>query len=176
MIEHTTSEAAGQLVDGSWIARSGFLCLGFAVLWLARTRGGTRLWGAGGTFCHRVFGIGMVATAVFATRSWVASRPYDPTEDLLHSAASSAVGAGFLVGVLLVGMHRGRITGRARWYDVTALVAAAGFLLAMTIVEDLQGLIQRGMFATAYLWYGTESLASDLPPQAARPPLSPSSG
>jgi hypothetical protein len=76
-IEHSTSESAGQLVDGSWVARTGFLCLGCAALWLAHLRARARMWGAVATFAHRVFGVSMIATAVFATRPWLASAPYD---------------------------------------------------------------------------------------------------
>jgi hypothetical protein len=34
-IAHTTSEAAAQRVNGAWMARSGFLFFGLAVIWLA---------------------------------------------------------------------------------------------------------------------------------------------
>jgi hypothetical protein len=37
VVEQPTSESAGQLVLGSWVARTGFLCFGFAALWLARS-------------------------------------------------------------------------------------------------------------------------------------------
>jgi len=87
VIEHTTSESAAQLVAGSRAARTGFVCLGLAVLWLARARSRDRGWGPAGTIAHLLFGICMLGTAVFAARSWETSAPYDTTEDLLHSVA-----------------------------------------------------------------------------------------
>jgi hypothetical protein len=123
------------------------------------------MWGAAGTFAHRVFGVSMIATAVFATRPWLASAPYDRTEDFLHSVASFGVGSGFLIGVFLVGMHRGRATGHARWYDIAAVVLVMVSLLTMTALPDIEGLPQRCMFTIAYLWYGTESLAPVATPQ-----------
>lgn len=32
-VEHTTSQAGGQGVDGAWMARLGFLLFGLAVIW-----------------------------------------------------------------------------------------------------------------------------------------------
>ena len=158
VLEHTTSESAGQLVQASWIARTGFLCFGFAVLWLAQLR--SRTWGGAGTLAHCVFAVSMIATAAFSSRSFDASAPYDSTEDLLHSITSFGVGLGFILGVLLVGMHRGRQQGQPRWGDVIALVLVVGFQLAMTAFSEFEGLLQRAMFLIAYSWYGAEAVDS----------------
>ena len=34
-IAHTTSESAGQGVEGAWLARLGFITFGLAVIWLS---------------------------------------------------------------------------------------------------------------------------------------------
>jgi hypothetical protein len=73
VLEHTTSESAGQLVQASWIARTGFLCFGFAVLWLAQLR--SRTWGGASTLAHCIFAVSMIATAEFSSRSFDASAP-----------------------------------------------------------------------------------------------------
>jgi uncharacterized membrane protein YhaH (DUF805 family) len=167
VVEQTTSESAAQLVEGSWVARTGFLCFGFAALWLARLR--RRRWGAAGTLAHRLFGVSMIATAAFASRPWDPAAPWDETEDLLHSVTSFGVGLGFILGVLLVGMHRGRATGRPRWGDVVALVLVAGTQVAMTAFPDVEGLLQRAMFLIAYCWYGAEAVDSARTTPAAVP-------
>jgi hypothetical protein len=155
-VEHSTSESAGQGVDGAWVARTGFMLFGFAVLWLAHIRRPS--WGGPGTLAHRLFGISMIAVAAYASRSWLPDAPFDRTEDLLHSVGSFAVGASFIFGVMTVGMRRGRITGRARWFDLAAFITVLVVLSAMTALPDLEGLLQRAMFAVAYLWYGAEAL------------------
>ena len=94
LLLHGTSESAAQGVEGAWMARLGFLLLGFAVLWLA----GVALprWGRWASIAHRWFGVWMIAAAAFSTRPWVESAPFDPTEDLLHTVAASAMGIGFM--------------------------------------------------------------------------------
>lgn len=49
-VEHTTSQAGGQGVDGAWMARLGFILFGLAVIWLAHRKAGE--WSQPATALH----------------------------------------------------------------------------------------------------------------------------
>lgn len=155
IVEHSISESAAQGVEGAWLARTGFLLLGFAVLVLASV-GGTR-WGVAGRLVHRAYGVAMIAVAAFAHMPWE-NVPSDAFEDTLHSVAASTVGAAFTIGVLIVATRRSRTWMRV--FDALAVAAALGFSMAMFNVEGIAGVVQRTMFVVGYLWYGAEAIRS----------------
>ncbi len=157
-VRHTTSESAGQLVHGAWVARTGFVCFGLAVLSLAHRHVGQ--WGVAGSAAHGIFGVSMLASAVFSTRSWVRSAPFDRTEDLLHSIASFGVGMGFIAGVALVSVRRSRSSGHTDWPSLAALVVVVACLGAMSSFADAAGAFQRMMFSVAFVWYGYEAMTA----------------
>jgi len=167
-IEHTTSEAGAQGVDGAWLARFGFVLFGLAVLVIA-ARSAPR-WGTRATVFHRVFAVGMITVAAFSARAWPDGASYDPTEDTLHSVAATVIGVAFAIGVLAVAVG-GREKGQSvRVLDVVAIVASVVVPLSMSQFDGVAGVAQRLMFLVAYLWYGREVLpaaVSDLSTVAA---------
>lgn len=158
--EHSVSESAGQGVEGAWLARFGFLFLGFAVLLIANR---AKHWGIWGRFSHRVYGVAMIATAAFAHMPWE-DIPFDAFEDLLHSVAATLVGFAFTVGVLLVSLNRPASQRAARLLDAVAVLAA--IVVSATVMFELvdaAGLVQRIIFGIGYLWYGIEAIRSTAP-------------
>lgn len=157
-LQHTTSESAAQGVEGAWLARLGFLIFGLTVLWLAE-----RLldnWPVSVHWLHGVFGLMMVGTAVFSSKPWLPNLPFDPVEDALHSFTATAMGFAFAIGVGLRLWHReDRRFGQA--LDVAAIAASVVIPLVMSALPDWDGLLQRCMFATAYLWYTHELLMNE---------------
>jgi hypothetical protein len=153
---HTTSEAAGQGVDGAWVARLGFLLFGFAVLLLTRLAG--KRWGFRATLLLGSFGVLMIATAAFSHRHWLPGVPYDSTEDALHSFTATAMGFAFAPGVLAVAIEHRAETDRWRLLDVIALAASVAIPLAMSQSAEYAGGLQRAMFLIAYIWYANECL------------------
>jgi hypothetical protein len=157
-IEHTTSEAAAQGVDGAWLARLGFLLFGFAVLALCALK--APAWGLRETLLLGAFGVLMVANAAFSHCPWEPSAPCDATEDTLHSVSATAVGFAFTLGVLSVAI-RGRDRSDARRYqDLVAVVASIALPFAMAVFPGQDGAIQRVMFLVAYVWFGTEAISA----------------
>lgn len=156
IVEHSISESAAQGVEGAWLARLGFLMFGLAVLLLASIAGDR--WGMWGRIAHRVWGVSMIGAAVFSHMPWL-DTPYDAFEDTLHSIASFAVGMAFIVGVLLVTFQRGPGRGLVRVFDWIAIGIALVVPLIMFNLTDVAGVVQRVMFAVAYLWYGLEALS-----------------
>jgi hypothetical protein len=155
VVEHSVSESAGQGVEGAWLARFGFLFLGFAVLLIANR---AEQWGVWGRLAHRVYGVAMIATATFAHRPWE-DIPFDVFEDFLHSAAATVVGFAFTVGVLLVSLNRPTSQRAARSLDGVAILAAIVVSAAVMFeLIDAAGLVQRVMFGIGYLWYGIEAI------------------
>ncbi|HUG31858.1 MAG TPA: DUF998 domain-containing protein [Acidimicrobiia bacterium] len=150
VLEHTTSEAAAQGTEGAWLARTGFLFLGIAVFCLAVAK---RSWPTSARVLHSSFGLFMIAAGVYSHRPYLEGVSYDQMEDLLHSVAATAMGFGFAAGVLVVGWRR---IPRWRITDALALIAALAIPMTMSFTSGFDGLLQRGMFLVAYLWYGLE--------------------
>ncbi|WP_458208685.1 DUF998 domain-containing protein [Haladaptatus sp. NG-SE-30] len=150
-VTHTTSESAAQGVEAAWIARLGFLLFGLGVIWLTvERRGAWKRWVA---VFHTGFGVFMVATAVFSTRSWDAVVTYNPVEDAFHSATATLLGFCFAFGVLTLLLRRWKEQFDFRWFDVVALGATVVLPAAMTLLGQFAGVFQRLMFLVAYVWY-----------------------
>lgn len=177
-VEHSISESAAQGVDGAWVARLGLLLFGSSVLVLVATSG--QRWGLWARMAHGLYGVSIVGAAVFAHMPWE-DVPYDETEDLLHSIASFGVGFGFIAGVVLVTIHRPAGAWVARIFDWVAIGAAVVITMVMFNNAAIAGMVQRLMFAIAYLWYGIEAvrvgwMTPAVEPAAAIPEVSPSRG
>ena len=155
-IAHTTSESAAQGVEGAWLARLGFLLWGFGVLWEVRLN--RSRWDKWTARLHLSFGVFMIATAAFSARSWIAESQFDPIEDVLHSFTATAMGFAFALGVLGAMLHKLRQGSRRVVLDVIAIAAATLIPICMAIWGDVDGLLQRFMFLTAYAWYVREAL------------------
>jgi hypothetical protein len=153
-VEHTTSEAGAQGVDGAWIARAGFVL--FAVGVAGVVSGARRLWNKVAMSAHAVFSLCMVGVAVFSARSWVGTASFDSAEDLAHSIAATVMGFAFAIGVVAVAVGR----GRPRPLDLVAVAASVVVPGAMTVLGSVEGLLQRLMFAVAYLWYWQQATAA----------------
>lgn len=154
VIEHTTSEAAAQATDGAWLARTGFLLFGLAVFCLAIVKRG---WPGSARFLHGLFGLLLIAAAVYSQRPLVSGVSYDRVEDLLHSVAVTAMSFVFAAGVLVVGWLR---IPRWKVIDIVALAAAVAIPIAMAGTGGIDGLLHRAMFAIAFVWYGLEVIDS----------------
>jgi len=159
-VRHTTSESAAQGLEGAWIARTGFLLFGLAVIWLAsdaRPR-----WGRLGSTLLGTFGVMMLGTAAYSHRPWLPNVPFDPFEDLLHSATATIMGFAFAAGVIVVGLRRRAASTADRAIDSVAVGASVLIPLVMMQGTGYTGLFQRSMFLIAYLWYGRETLSAAL--------------
>ena len=158
ILENAVSESAAQGVENAWLARTGFLLFGSGVLLLTRLNGAR--WGIWGRPAFRIYGIAMIAAAAFSHMPWE-NVPYDVFEDYLHSVAASTVGAAFTIGVALVSLHRGLpALHPRRFVDVIAILAAIGISMLIFNAEELAGLVQRIMFAIAYVWFALEALSA----------------
>lgn len=160
-----TSESAAQGVQGAWVARTGFVILGLAVLGaVALCR---RRWGPIPALLHGCFGLGLVLVAVFSHAPWEPGATVDLTEDRLHSVAASVVGFSFVAGVALTAALRPRAhrTRRRLVADGAALAVTGTVPLLMD--STVWGVLQRLMFLTAAAWFAGE-LVSDAQERAAR--------
>jgi hypothetical protein len=139
------------------MARLGFLSFGLAVVALAT--GGVPWWGSIGQGLHGAFGALMAAAAAFSHRPWQPGRDFDSTEDLLHSVAATGMGFAFAAGVVATAVVAARRGDRRRTaLDVVAVVASLVLPLAMGVLPQVDGVLQRLMFAVAYAWYAREAL------------------
>jgi hypothetical protein len=111
------------------------------------------------TALHASFGALLAAAATFSTRSWLPGASFDHTEDALHSVAATAMGFAFALGVVTVLVTDRHMGPGRRSVGITAVSAAVVLPLGMSLWPDVDGVLQRAMFAVAYLWYATEVLS-----------------
>jgi len=155
---HSISESAAQGLLDAWIARLSFLCFGCAVLVLSILSRAT--WSRVTYWMNLVFAGAMLATAAFSHKPWLPGVPFDEFEDLLHSVTASGMGFAFCFGVVARFFQRERNHAVARTFDVVALMVASAMSPVSVLFPSDGGMIQRVMFAVAYVWYASEALST----------------
>ncbi len=153
-VSNVISESAAQGLEYAWIARSGFLLFGFAVLWLASRR--REAWSFMSYASHMAFGVLMVSTAAFSHKPFIENAPFDQVEDLLHSVTATGMGFAFAIGVAPRAFQRGRNALIRLGLDGLAVLASVALPLTGSFMPEIAGVVQRLMFVIAYLWYGAE--------------------
>lgn len=154
---HVISESAAQGLNRAWVARLGFVLFGFAVLWLSISL--RSVWARGAYWCHLVFALFMVSTAVFSHKPWLGEIAYDPLEDLLHSITATGMGFAFSFGVLMRLLQREKSALRNKMFDIVAIGSAVMLPAIGGAEPQVVGLAQRLLFLIAYVWYGNEALS-----------------
>jgi hypothetical protein len=101
-----------------------------------------------------VFGVGLVATAIWSNAPIVSDAQADMFEDLLHSVASGVVGTAFAVACCVRLFSQGG--WRRDWLAWVGLLASVVLPLAMIIFPDYRGLLQRLMFVISFLFVTRE--------------------
>jgi hypothetical protein len=150
-LRHSTSEQAAQHLQGAWIMRAGFAAFGLGTAGAAVLQAGER------GLVHAalvVFGLGMVAAAIWSNAPILPDVPAEMREDRAHSVASSVVGAAFAVACAarLYGPGGNRRDALA-WIGLGASVILP---LVMAEVADIRGVAQRLMFAISFVFIARE--------------------
>ncbi len=156
-LKHSISESAAQGMEAAWIARFSFLLYGCAVLWLAVFL--RSVWARSVYWMHMVFALSMIGTAAFSHKPWIEGVPFDAFEDFLHSLTATGMGFAFSFGVLFRFLQRKRGEQLNKLFDIAALAVATVSTPMGIMLPSIPGLIQRIMFAVAYLWYAHEALS-----------------
>jgi len=154
-VEHSISESGAQGIDMGWVARSGFLLAGFAVLLLAGVA--RDLWGFWGTMAFRLYGVAVIFAGTFAHGPWE-EVPFDRLEGFLHTAAAFFTGLGFVTGVYAVNRRRAGHSRLSRAYDWLTIVAVLVIPVTMLIFTGHTGIQQRFLALLGYVWLLTEGL------------------
>lgn len=146
-LRHSTSEQAAQNQSGAWIMRAGFvaygLCTALAALSDWRRRPLVRA-------ALLVFGIGLIGTAIWSNAPIVPDLPADLTEDFYHSVASGVVGTAFAAAC--AARLFAAVGGMRDGLSWAGLVIAVAIPIAMSVVPEYRGLLQRGMFAFSFVF------------------------
>jgi hypothetical protein len=158
-VEHGISESAAQGVAGAWVTRMGFIAFGLAVLVATDMR--SRSWGPLVTMMHAIFGVSMFGVAAFSTKPWRDEMSYVEREDQLHTVFATAMGFGFIIGLVTLVIARRDRQLRAALPDLVPL--AVTIIVPMLMSTSIWGVMQRSMFIVAACWYGRESLSNDDP-------------
>ncbi len=155
---HSISESAAQGLLNAWIARFSFLCFGGAVLILSLLK--REVWARSTYWMHLAFAVAMLSTAAFSHKPWISGVPVDEFEDFLHSVTASGMGFAFCFGLVARFLQRERNELAARTLDAIAVVVATTMSPLAALFQNNGGLIQRVMFAVAYVWYASEALSA----------------
>lgn len=147
VLRHSTSEQAGQMMEGAWLMRAGFVAFGSLTI-LA----------AGMDFFRRpfvraalvVFGAGLVGAAIWSNASILPDAVSDMDEDRLHSIASGIVGTAFAAACAArLFAPGGSSRDMLAW---TGLAISVLVPIAMILLPEVRGLLQRGMFGFSFLF------------------------
>ncbi|HOC14569.1 MAG TPA: DUF998 domain-containing protein [Propionicimonas sp.] len=157
-IVQTTSESAAQGASGAWVARLGFVTWGLTVLWFVADR--SRLAQPVPRVALRMFGVLLMVVAACSHRHWLPSVPFDPVEDQLHSIAASLMGFVFVLALLALALSRSRPKG-LRLLNAVGAVASIVLPALMAVLPEWAGLLQRSMFAIAFVWFGVQIVSSE---------------
>jgi hypothetical protein len=69
------------------------------------------------------------------------------------------MGFAFAFGVVATVLSRAKGVGRLRMHDILAVAASVLIPLGMIAVPEVDGLLQRLMFAIAFAWFALETIA-----------------
>ena len=153
-VSNTTSELAGQGMPNAWIMRAGFAAFGLAAILSA----GLRLREA--PLMHLpviLFGLGMIGVAIWSAAPLDPALAFDAEQDRLHSLLASGVGFAFALACgVRIFLPGGNPFEGVSWLG---LIVSIAIPLAMTRFPEIDGVLQRIMFAVSALWlwqrYGT---------------------
>lgn len=157
---HTTSELAGQTMPNAWIMRLGFISFGAGVSAAAVLR---RRVAPFTCYPLIVFGLAMMAAALWSNAPIDPETPFSQREDALHSIAASTMGFAFAAATA------GRLW-RCGWsmrdgLSWLGLGSSVGLPLLMAALPQVDGALQRIMFTISFVWIAREMRAR--PDQAA---------
>ena len=147
-VANTTSQQAGQMVQGAWLMRFGFVAFGIGVLLdaIPDLRRGRY---ENGLFVF--FGVSMVLVAVFSHKPLDPTHFFDATDDFLHSVFATLMGFAYGIGVAW------RMVSMRQKLDVvfSAIAAMSSIILplAMWQFPEIAGLLQRVMFFISFVWF-----------------------
>jgi hypothetical protein len=102
--------------------------------------------------CLGVFGLVMLASAVWSHRPWWPGAGFDAHADRLHSLAAQVAGGAFLAAVGLRMAQRWVLRQGLDVLDIGTALAALLAPLAMLLRAPGPGAAQRVMFGLTYLW------------------------
>lgn len=154
-VSHTISESAAQGVPHAWVARLGFVCLGMGAI--AAALNCRHVWGLVGAGSLVLFGAFIICSAVVSEKPWQPGVAFDPRQARLHSVAAGSAGVAYTVGVASVLIVDSAAPGWLRAFTAVAATSAVVAPLGMVLRPRRAGLLQRAMFALAYLWLAVEA-------------------
>lgn len=157
-IVNSISESGAQQLPGAWVARGGFLLFGLGIVLTAVVR--ARVWQVLATSFLAAFGVLMISCAAFSTHQWDAAAPFDPTESLLHSAAATLMGFCYGIGVLIVAILDRTMSVAHRVLSYVAVASSVVLPISVGLLPFVGGVLQRLMFAIAFVWFTVEALRS----------------
>jgi hypothetical protein len=158
-LSNTLSELAGQNMPAAWIMRLGFVAFGLSVIVAVVLRFRALSIAVGLPLVG--FGAAMIAAAIWSNLPIDADLGGSREEDTLHSVAASAMGFCF-AGATLAQLWRLGFPS-SDWLSWLGLGASVVLPLGMATWPDVDGALQRMMFAISFVWIAHTISAQQLP-------------
>lgn len=146
---HSISESAAQAVPHAAWARGGLLLLGGGAVLAALSGQQPPRWASA---CLIVFGLAMVASAIWSHRPWWPEARFDARADRLHSLAAQVAGMAFVAATGSQMAYRWKLRHRLDALDAITATAAVMAPLAIAMGAPGPGAAQRVMFVLATVW------------------------
>lgn len=145
LVSNTISELGAQQTPHNFFAIFGFLAFGLGIV-LDWVRQPSRQ-----TLPFMLFGLSMMIAGIFPHKPLGIGTPYNEVVDSIHSGAATLGGLFITLGFLTESV---RTTSNKRRVITLALATLCFFLpLGMFSLPNLQGILQRIMFASVFLWF-----------------------
>ena len=157
-VSHSISESGAQGVGSAWVTRMGFLLLGLGVILVSLAS--IDRWRWPGAVLNGAFGLLMMCAAVFSTHSWRTDQPFDEFESNVHSLVATVMGIAYGVGVLAALIGDRRMPRGQQVFSIIASLSSIVLPLGMWSMPEVAGVLQRTMFAIAYVWFAVEAVRS----------------
>lgn len=143
--KNTISDLGSQGYDRKLIMQLGFLAFG-----LTLTTGILLNGLAWRTMPILVYGLCVGLTGIFCTKPFFEADTYSETQAMLHSAFAQIAGVAFTFGILVQLFFT---SNRAeKFTHLTFFVLVIGFSASFGLVKGYQGVFQRLLYMTSFIW------------------------
>ena len=143
--KNTISDLGAQGYDRKLIMQFGFLAFGLTLTAGVLYKGLT--WR---TLPILMYGLCVGLTGVFCTKPFFVSTDYSETQSVIHSALAQLAGVSFTTGILVQKFFTDH--KREKWIHLTFFVLVIGLSASFGLVNNYQGIIQRLLYLTSFIW------------------------
>lgn len=143
--KNTISDLGSQGYDRNLIMQVGFVVFGLTLSAGILLKGLT--WR---TTPILIYALCVGLTGIFCTKPFFNSNNYSVSQAAVHSALAQIAGAAFTIGILIQLFYSADKTGK--WIHFSFFMLVAGFSASFGLLKNYQGIAQRLLYLTSFIW------------------------